>query len=235
MKRTFPVIMIFPLLLVAADRYAERRADEDVQITISHYPGSSNCFKIVTRDEVTIITDPHDMTEDVAPDVVTVSHPHADHADPSHLEGTDYTMLAKPGAYEIDGINVVGVAGQHDQGDQGVTNTIFVFDFGGLRVAEFASQGQIPSEEMFEQIGDVDVLFIQVFGDDVPNKLSLEEAVEVIDTLQPTIIIPEHGDSSINPDLAEALEADYEVAEGDVVIGAKDLDEDSTLRVIEMR
>lgn len=235
MKRILPIIMLFSLLLVAANSYAERRADEDIQITITHYPGSSNCFKIVTSDDVTIITDPYDMTEEVAPDIVTISHAHGDHADPSHLEGTDYTLIAKPGEYEVDGISIVGVAGQHDQGDWRTTNTIFVFDFGELRVAEFASQGQIPSEEMVEQIGEVDVLFIQVFGDDVPSKLSLEEALEVIHTLQPKIIIPEHGNASINPDLAEALKAEYEVADGDVVIGLKDLKEDSTPRVIDMR
>lgn len=235
MKRTFPIIMLFPMLLIAADLYAEKRADEDIQVTISHYTGSSNCFKIVTSDDVTIITDPYDMTEDVAPDIVTISHGHGDHADPSHLEGTDYTLLAKPGEYEVKGIPIVGVAGQHDQGDWRVTNTIFVFDFGGMRVAEFASQGQIPTAEMYEQIGDVDVLFIQVFDDSVASKLSLEEALEVINTLQPKIIIPEHGDTSLNLDLAEALEVEYEITDGEVIIGVKDLEEDVTPRVIEMR
>ncbi len=235
MKRFFTVIMLFPLLLIAANSYAQRRADEDFQITISHDLEANNCFKIVTSDGVTIITDPYGMTENIAPDIVTVSHDHSDHSDLSHLRGTDYTLLAKPGEYEVGGISIVGVAGQHNQGDWRVTNTIFVFDFGGMRVAEFASQGQIPSDEMLDQIGDVDVLFIQVFGDDVPDKLSLDEAIEVINQLQPTIIIPEHGNSSVNLDLAETLEAEYEVADGDVVIGVKDLEDGVTPRVIEMR
>ena len=180
------------------------------QATLSHeilrikkYPGTFTSFRLETPTGVTIITDPYKMDEDVPADIVTVSHYHSDHSDFSRITG-EYLLVDLVGNYDEKGIKITGVAGHHTKGDTSTTNVIYVFDIDGIRLAQFASQGELPTEEMFAQIGQVDILIIQILGWE-RGKLTVGEARRISQRLQAKIVIPAHTNAGQTDSLISSL------------------------------
>ncbi len=176
-------------------------------VWIKKYPKNYACFKFETPDGFTIICDPFEMDETVSADIVTESHIDADHTNTSKITGF-YNLFRNPGVYEENGIKVTGIGGWHDKaGPANETNTIFVFEINGIKIAHFASLGQAPSKEMWAKLDAfncIDILLIQVFSDaHVYIKLMVGESCEIIDRLNPKIVIPEHGTPGISKSIAE--------------------------------
>lgn len=179
-------------------------------IRIKKYPNLYTAFKIEVQGGATIITDPFLMDETVHADIVTESHQHGDHTDVSSILGP-YQLFKEPGIFDVAGVKITGVGGVHNKPasmNQNNPNVIFVFDLGSIRVAEFGSQGDLPTPPMFAQIGKVDVLIIQVYKDSV-YKLDMIDAQKIVEQLSPRVIIPAHGDPSINEELAKRLDVDF--------------------------
>jgi len=199
-------------------------------VGILKYPQNQTAFKFVTPENVTIITDPFFMNEKIPADIVTESHQHLDHTDTSQITG-DYTLLKKSGAFDVAGIHIVGYPGIHDKGDTTETNIIFVFDIDGIRIAQFGSQGAIPDDATLAKIGSVDVLIIQFM--DFYTKMSPAEAATVAADLHAKIIIPAHGDPTMNDDLAELLGIEMvSEASGQINVTRDTLDKMETPEVI---
>lgn len=198
---------------------------------IKKYPGNYTCFQFQTHQGITVLVDPYAMDEDVQADIVTVSHYHSDHATFSRVKG-DHHLIDAEGTYDFSGIKVTGVGGHHDRGDIIPTNIIYVFDLEGIRLAQFASQGELPTEAMFSRIGPVDILIIQIYG--VANgKLSVEEAAQIAQRLQAKIIIPAHTDTSRTPELATLLGAQSEqIATGELTVTPEELARQKTPKVL---
>jgi L-ascorbate metabolism protein UlaG (beta-lactamase superfamily) len=237
-------ICLFVLLSIGANQVASQQSSPPRNITpkspsfkeglwIKKYPGDFTCFKFETPAGIKIVVDPHNMDETVAADIVTVSHNHGDHADLSRLSG-NYKLITTPGRFVEKGIRITGVAGHHNKDNVG-ENNIFVFDMNGIRLAQFASQGEMPSQEMFAQIGTVDILIIQVCNDST-TKLSTVEGAAIIRRLQPKIIIQAHGgDAGTDDRLAKLIGADREnIRSGELIITKKDLSALRAPRVIMM-
>jgi hypothetical protein len=199
-------------------------------LRIHKYPGNYTCFRLTTSAGITIITDPYNMDEDVQADIVTLSHEHADHADLSRITG-EYALVNTVGGFSESGIDITGIGGHHNKGDGSTTNIIYVFDVDGVRLAQFASQGDMPTEDMFAQIGTVDVLIIQVYAGG--GKLLPSEARDIVQRLQAKIVIPAHGDPNLTDDLAALLggESEY-VPAGELVVTRGDLSGLQTPRVV---
>lgn len=196
-------------------------------LRITKYPDNFTAFKIETQDGITIITDPYMMDEQVHADIVTESHQHSDHTDISHILAP-YTILNKPGQFELTGVKITGIAGSHYKpwynNNIDNNNIIYVFDFGNIRLAQFASQGDVPTPAMFAQIGKVDILIIQIFT--VNQKLSEAEVQQVVNELAPRIIIPAHGDPSLSDGFAQRIGADFrQETSGILNISSSDLDQ----------
>lgn len=204
-------------------------------IRITKYPENYTAFKIETGNGVTIITDPFIMNEQIHADIVTESHQHLDHTDVSKIL-EPYTLLAEPGVFDLDGVKITGVAGLHNKPDPyddlSGSNIIYVFDLGDIRLAQFASQGAVPNDAMFAQIGQVDVLVIQFFSTG-GTKLSTSEAAQIAQRLSARVIIPAHGDPSLNEKFAKELGADFkEEPSGVLNLTPGDLDQLKTPVVI---
>jgi hypothetical protein len=179
-------------------------------IRITKYPDDYTAFKIEVQGGATIITDPFMMDERVHADIVTESHQHGDHNDESGIV-EPYELIKEPGSFDLAGVKITGVAGVHNRpasSNMNNPNIIFVFDLGGIRLAQFASQGDFPTPAMFAQIGKVDVLVIQFFKE-ADSKLSVLEAQKIAGQLSARIIIPAHGDQSLNEGFAQQLGADF--------------------------
>lgn len=194
-------------------------------VWIVKYPDNQTCFRFETPDGRIIVTDPYNMDELVKPDIVTISHPHLDHGDISSL-GKPYALLTKAGEFNIKGIRITGVAGSHNSGrtlEENVCNVIYVFDIDGLRIAQFASQGALPSKAMFDEIGRADVLILQLFSGG--GKLSLQECTTIARTLEAKLIIPAHGDTTLIGRFAELMDTRVEKSEtGEIVVMKSSLD-----------
>lgn len=204
------------------------------KLKITKYPGNFCSFKLETPAGLTIITDPYKMDEDVAADIVTVSHYHADHADFSRIMG-DYHLIDAAGEYNEQEVTITAVAGHHNRGDTNTTTTtniIYVFDFGNIRLAHFGSQGELPSEEMLAQIGQVDILIIQVYGWE-RGKLSVSEAHRIGQSLEAKIVIPAHGDLSLTDRLISIFGGQSErYPNGELELSEAELNQTQTSRVI---
>ena len=202
-------------------------------VWIVKYPDNQTCFRFETPDGRIIVTDPYNMDEIVKPDIVTISHPHLDHGDISSLS-KPYELLTKAGEFNIKGIKITGVAGSHNSGrtlEKNVCNVIYVFDIDGIKIAQFASQGALPTKAMFDEIGKVDVLIMQLFSGG--GKLSLTECTTIAKRVEPKIIIAAHGDTTLIGRFAELMDTRVEKSKnGEIIVSKSSLDMIKTPKVM---
>lgn len=150
------------------------------------YLGHS-CFKLEGK-AATVVTDP--FLEKCTADIVTVSHSHADHNQLSKVGGSPF-VIDGGGEYEVKGVSVIGVASWHDDkaGALRGPNTIYVIEIDGMRVCHLGDLGHKLSDAQLEEIGSVDVVLVPVGGE---YTLDAKTAAEVVQQLDPWIIIPMH-------------------------------------------
>lgn len=196
-------------------------------VWIKKYPSNFACFKFETPDGIKIICDPFNMDETVSADIVIESHQHGDHTDTSKITG-NYKLFQSPGEFEEKGIRITGIGGSHEKGDADVTNTIFVFDINGIKIAHFASQGDIPNKKMWaklEAFKGIDILLVQAFKNPETKeiKMILEDCYVVFDRLNPKIIIPEHGRAEISKDIAKHYNTSVEYINYDGFVITKEI------------
>ena len=172
------------------------------------YLGHSS-FKIKTKT-ATVITDPFDPKfvglkySGVEGDIVTVSHDHADH------NSIDKVTLTKkivdgPGEYEISGVSIMGYKTFHDdkKGEERGVNTVYVIEAEGLRLVHLGDIGHALSDDLVDEIGDVDILMVPVGGF---YTIGPKEATEIITKIEPYFVIPMHYKvPGLSPDLTEKL------------------------------
>jgi len=130
---------------------------------------------------------------DIIADIITISHEHGDH------NAANDVNQAKEGAKIIrgvekskaKGITFGGIASFHDkeQGAKRGANTIIVFKLDGITFCHLGDLGHLLSDKQIKEIGKVDVLFIPVGGGPTINA---EEAIAIINKLNPKIAIPMH-------------------------------------------
>ena len=166
---------------------------------IIKYLGHSS-FKIESKasnGSVIIVTDPFDSSftglswEPLEANIVTVSHSHGDHNYVSGVGG-DYFLVDSPGEYEVEGIHIYGVDSFHDKsaGKERGKNTIFLIEtLEKIRVTHLGDLGTTLSSEQIDELSDTDILMVPVGG---VYTINSKEAMEVVDQLEPRIVIPMH-------------------------------------------
>jgi L-ascorbate metabolism protein UlaG (beta-lactamase superfamily) len=172
------------------------------------YLGHSS-FRIKTKTG-TVVTDPFSSEmvgfkfPRVEADIVTVSHQHKDHNLVEAVDG-EPLVISLPGEYEIKGISIFGYSSFHDesQGAERGENTIFVIEAEGLRVCHLGDLGALPPAKVMEEIIGVDVLMVPVGG---KYTLGPKEAIEAVNQIEPSIVLPMHFKAGAMTDLAD-LEA----------------------------
>jgi len=155
-----------------------------------------SAFRIRTRDGY-VVNDPYSGRALTLPsiqrttaDIVTVSHDHDGHNNVDAVKGDPY-VIRGPGEYEVKGMFVFGVPTFHDSKKGAVhgSNTVYILDAEDMRVCHLGDLGHIPTQTQAEAIGPVDILLTPV-GDG--KALNAQQAVEVINLLEPKIVIPMH-------------------------------------------
>ncbi|MHB1002873.1 MAG: MBL fold metallo-hydrolase [Thermoleophilia bacterium] len=166
---------------------------------IIHWLGHS-CFRITSAEGRTLVTYPYDVEAykgtllyaplDEAPDVVTLSHRHADHANIAILKGAPEIVEARATQF-VAGFSIRGISTYHDDqdGDARGDNTIFRIIVDEVSVCHLGDLGHELNQTRVEQIGDVDVLLVPVGG---YFTIDADQATRVMEQLKPSIAIPMH-------------------------------------------
>lgn len=155
-----------------------------------------SCFRLSERGMATIVTDPYDHTSvGYAPlklkaDIVTISHDATGHNHVKAVKGSSH-VITGPGEYEIGGVFITAVQ-TNDQSKKSETelrNTLYVFDYNGIKTAHLGNLKRVPSQKEVEALGAVNVALVPVGGG---GGLNAAKAAEVISLLEPGIVIPMH-------------------------------------------
>jgi L-ascorbate metabolism protein UlaG (beta-lactamase superfamily) len=163
------------------------------------------CFRLEAK-EGSILIDPFSKEIGLKPprikdDVVLVTHQHQDH---NAIEDAnpEAFVIQNPGEYENRGIAIRGIQSFHDnkEGTEKGLNTIYVLKAEDLNICHLGDLGHILTDHQVEDIGDVDILMIPVGGGGYT--LDAKMAVEVINQIEPKVVIPMHyKDGSLNDKL----------------------------------
>jgi L-ascorbate metabolism protein UlaG (beta-lactamase superfamily) len=153
-----------------------------------------SCFRIKGK-EVTVITDPchpslgYSLSR-LQANIVTLSHFHPGH---SYIEAitSEFRVIKGPGEYELGGIFITGIATWHDavKGEKLGKNTVYLLEMDGMALCHLGDLGHLPSPELIEDMGDIDVLFLPVGG---VSTIGSSTAAEIVRRLTPKVVIPMH-------------------------------------------
>jgi L-ascorbate metabolism protein UlaG (beta-lactamase superfamily) len=128
----------------------------------------------------------------VSADLLLVTHEHLDHNGVGAIGGDPVVLRSTAGTHESPIGQVIGIASEHDDvaGTSRGPNTLFVFSFGGMRVAHLGDLGQRALREaQLAALGKVDLLFIPVGGGPT---IGAEQAMAVVEAVGAECVVPAH-------------------------------------------
>ncbi|KKP36219.1 MAG: Zn-dependent hydrolase of the beta-lactamase fold-like protein [Candidatus Peregrinibacteria bacterium GW2011_GWA2_33_10] len=149
-----------------------------------------NCFSLKGKD-ITILIDPHHESlglklPKLKADIILIS-------DSEKYSNKDAVLGEKividwPGEYEIKDVFLKTINLNEDN-QENKMNMIFTIDFEDMKICHLSDLNQTLSDKTNEEIGTVDILFLPVGGH---NVLNAKKAHEVIEQIDPKIVIPMH-------------------------------------------
>jgi len=173
----FLATVLFSLCIVEAPAQQQRSTVADARQTVTIEYIAHACFRITMPSGEQLLIDPfasrvwigYDYPDGIEADAVLITHPHYDHdggASVGHpAPWPDTTaILREPGTYDLNDVEILGVAGKHADPygkEFGQTNTIWVLEVAGLRIAHIGDNGPV-SAAAAAQIGKVDILMMPI-------------------------------------------------------------------------
>jgi L-ascorbate metabolism protein UlaG (beta-lactamase superfamily) len=157
-----------------------------------------SCFRLAERGTATVVTDPfHNIQAGFEPsklavDIVTISHTFPGQQYPETMNGAPY-VITGPGEYEVGGVFITGIQTGGPKTSETVSselqNTLYVFDFNALTVAHLGNLDRILTQAEIEAIGTVNVAIVPISSQ---RGLNTARAAELINQMEPNIVIPMH-------------------------------------------
>jgi L-ascorbate metabolism protein UlaG (beta-lactamase superfamily) len=156
-------------------------------------------FLLETAGGATVVTDYNGYIKaPVTPEIVTMNNAHDTHFTDSVEDGVQHVLR---------GWNPAGGEAHHDlthrdlrirnvptsvhgrSGDQGNSNSIFVFELADLCVAHLGHLHHVLTEQHLAELGQIDVVMVPVDG---AWTMSQREMVLVIEQIGPSLVLPMH-------------------------------------------
>ena len=147
----------------------------------------NTCFRIKSR-EATVLMDPIARGSGISmpkqkADIVTLSM--RDRANAlANVEG-EYTLVDGPGEYEVQDVFLAGIRTRPNGAK--TFNTVYLVEMDEMIFCHLGNLNKRLTEAQVEAMGDVDVLFVPIGGEE---SLSPAEATEVIGQIEPRLVIP---------------------------------------------
>ena len=147
-----------------------------------------SCFKI-EKDGFSIVFDPYqdEYVPGLKPvreeaDIVICSHEHGDHSARECVKIKEETVCP---------FIITQMDSFHDdkEGELRGENKITIIDDGNIRISHFGDQGCMPTEEIVEELMDIDIALIPVGGH---YTIDGKEAAEIVKRINAKTIIPMH-------------------------------------------
>jgi len=201
-RATTPAVVV-PIPISVDDPADPRMRLAAGQVAIEFIAHS--CFRIHTAN-ARLLIDPfgsrlwlgYDFPPRLAADAVLITHPHYDH-DADVLIGhapppwtPDVRVLRDPGSTTIFGVSITGIRGKHADPwgkEFGQTNTIWLLEADGLRIAHVGDNGPL-TDEIVRELGRVDILMLPI---DAKHHILKDAEIEAIrSALHPRVLIPMH-------------------------------------------
>lgn len=155
-----------------------------------------SCFRFTENGFASVVADPYDHLStgnnrlQLDADIVTISHDKPGH---SHLAGikNEPFIISGPGEYEIGGVYVTGIqTNGHNKDISGKDrNTIYVFDYNGINIIHLGGLDHVPTQSEIEEFGSIHIALVPIGGSSTLNAV---KAAEIVNLLDPNIIIPMH-------------------------------------------
>lgn len=171
-----------------------------------------SCFTFKGKS-ATLVTDPCDSKlagvkmPKIEPDIVCANEDNNLHHAIGELSGKPI-CFDWPGEYEAKGIIIQAIPAfdrprekDEKKSDDAKKVLVYLFLMDGFRVCHLSNVGHKLTTEMLEMIGDVDILLVPIGGKEC---LNAEKAHEVIEQIDPRIVIPMYYKTpGVKMDLAE--------------------------------
>ncbi|HLQ34328.1 MAG TPA: MBL fold metallo-hydrolase [Chloroflexota bacterium] len=150
-----------------------------------------SCFRLKGK-EASIVTDPYTLPspptlQQLNPDIITVS----DREQAQKPPAGPFKVIAGPGEYEVKNVLVLGCP-SFSQGKR--VGTWFKIEMDDLVLCHLGQLKEPISSSDVEALADVDVLFVPVAGQD--ESIDAVKAVEMINLIEPRIVVPMHYEPS---------------------------------------
>ncbi len=149
----------------------------------------------IWNDEITIITDPftdigYKMPENETADILLSSHDHFDHNNYSLIKGNP-EIVKSAGDFNVKGVHITMIPTWHDEtkGKERGENLLMKFVISGKTLLHCGDLGHLLSDEIFNELGNIDVLFIPAGGF---FTIDVDTVQTIVEKINPGIVFPMH-------------------------------------------
>jgi L-ascorbate metabolism protein UlaG (beta-lactamase superfamily) len=150
----------------------------------------------IGSDGMVVVTDSFDPAfiglkmPSLEADIVTISHDHKDHNYLKAIRKEPFVVSAA-GEYEVRGVFIEGIDSYHDnkEGAERGGNIIYRIEIDDVSVTHLGDLGCLLNTKQLERLEGTDILLVPVGG---KYTLDARAAVEVINQIEPRIVIPMH-------------------------------------------
>lgn len=169
-----------------------------------------NSYIITSVNGESIVVDPTLMPNtkiiDLNPAAILETHAHPDHTDivfdTANKEAQ--TLKYEEGKIKTNDFNIYSILSSHDSDTISTSNVIMVMEVDGLRIAHMGDIGQTKlTEDQLKALGEIDIAFMQFENSYSGMSLENEKGFNLIEQLNPKIIIPTHYSAAAETVLEE--------------------------------